>query len=55
MILYFFGNFLYFYYSFFFKVFLVRMDLKMGTGKIAAQTGHAGILDISKMELLMFL
>lgn len=26
------------------KVFLVRMDLKMGTGKIAAQTGHAGYI-----------
>lgn len=31
-------------------VFLVRMDLKMGLGKIAAQVGHATLKAYKQME-----
>ena len=33
-------------------IFLVRMDLKMGLGKIAAQVGHATIKAYKQMEFL---
>lgn len=33
-------------------VFLVRMDLKMGLGKIAAQVGHATLRAYKQMEVL---
>ena len=33
-------------------IFLVRMDLKMGLGKIAAQVGHATLKAYKQMEFL---
>lgn len=34
-------------------VFLVRMDLKMGLGKMAAQVGHATLRAYKQMEQMM--